>query len=148
VICANERVRARLKRWKARIGRLPERAAGRQGREEAMTQPDFESGRLGLSRRGGEVVGSVIRSRHEADDRFGADAVADAVANALHWDLALPRDRIVAHCDGGWVTLSGKVERAYQRSSAEADVLRVVGVRGVTNAITVAAAAPRAGVGG
>jgi osmotically-inducible protein OsmY len=104
-----------------------------------MTQPDFESGKFGLSRRGVEVVGSVIGSRHEADGRL--DAVADAVANALHWDLALPRDRIVAHCDGGWVTLSGKVERAYQRSAAEADVLRVDGVRGVTNAITVGAAA-------
>ena len=79
-------------------------------------------------------------SRHEADDRHGADAVADAVANALHWDFALPRHRVVARCDGGWVTLTGEVERAYQRSAAEADVLRVEGVRGVTNAITVAAA--------
>jgi osmotically-inducible protein OsmY len=106
-----------------------------------MTQPDFESGKSGASRRSFEVVGSVIWSRREVDDRFGADAVADAVANSLYWDLALPRNRIVARCDGGWVTLSGRVERAYQRSSAEADVLRVDGVRGVTNAITVVAAA-------
>ena len=105
-----------------------------------MTQPDFESGKFGPSRRTFEVVGSMIWSRYETDDHFGADAVADAVANALYWDLALPRHRIVAHCDGGWVTLSGEVERDYQRSSAEADVLRVDGVRGVTNAITVAAA--------
>ena len=103
-----------------------------------MTQPDFESGKFGASRRTFEVVGSVIWSRYETDDRFGVDAVADAVANALYWDLALPRDRVVARCDDGWVTLTGKVERAYQRSSAEADVLRVDGVRGVTNAITVA----------
>ena len=40
------------------------------------------------------------------------------------------------------MTLTGEVERAYQRSAAEADVLRVDGVRGVTNAITVGAAAP------
>lgn len=106
-----------------------------------MTQPGFESGKFGASRRSFEVVGSVIWSRREADERDGADAVADAVANALYWDLALPRHRIVASCDDGWVTLSGKVERAYQRSSAEADVLRVDGVRGVTNVITVAAAA-------
>jgi osmotically-inducible protein OsmY len=39
------------------------------------------------------------------------------------------------------VTLTGEVERAYQRNSAEADVLRVRGVVGVTNAITVAATA-------
>jgi osmotically-inducible protein OsmY len=110
-----------------------------------MTQPNFESGRFGPSRRGVDVVGSVIWSRHEADDGHGAYTIADAVANALYWDLALPRHRVVARCDDGWVTLSGKVERAYQRSSAEADVLRVDGVRGVTNAITVGAAASEIG---
>ncbi len=106
-----------------------------------MTQPGFELGKFGPSRRSVEVVGSMIWSRDEADDHHGADAVADAVANTLYWDFALPRHRVVAHCDGGWVTLSGEVERAYQRSSAEADALRVDGVRGVTNAITVGAAA-------
>jgi osmotically-inducible protein OsmY len=106
-----------------------------------MTQPHFESGRFSPSRRGLDVAGAAIWSRHEADDHHGADTVADAVANSLYWDLALPRHRVVARCDGGWVTLSGTVERAYQRSSAEADVLRVDGVRGVTNAISVVAAA-------
>ena len=103
-----------------------------------MTQPDVESGHFGASRKGGEVEAGVIWSRREADDHH--DAVADAVANALHWDFALPRYRVVARCEGGWVTLTGEVQRAYQRSAAEADALRVEGVRGVTNAITVSAA--------
>ena len=68
------------------------------------------------------------------------DPQGKAVANALHWDFAVPRHRVVAHCDRGWVTLTGEVERAYQRSAAEADVRRVEGVRGVTNAITLCAA--------
>ncbi len=106
-----------------------------------MTQPNFESGRFGASRKGGEVAPGMIWGHVEADDH----QVADAVANALHWDFALPRYRVVAHCDGGWVTLTGEVERAYQRSAAEADVLHVEGVRGVTNAITVCAAAPKRG---
>jgi osmotically-inducible protein OsmY len=67
--------------------------------------------------------------------------VAGEVLNSLYWDLALPRDRVHAQCEKGWVTLTGEVERAYQRSSAEADVLRVCGVVGVTNAIIVAATA-------
>jgi osmotically-inducible protein OsmY len=67
--------------------------------------------------------------------------VADAVLNALYWDLALPRHRVIARCEKGWVTLTGEVERAYQRSLAEADARRVRGVVGVTNAITVAAMA-------
>jgi osmotically-inducible protein OsmY len=108
-----------------------------------MTQPGVESGNFSPGRRSLEVEDGVIWSRRDADDRV--DAVADAVANALYWDLALPRDRVICRCSDGWVTLTGKVERAYQRSSAEADVLRVRGVRGVTNAITVGAAAPRGG---
>ena len=104
-----------------------------------MTQPDVESGHGGASPKGGKVEAGAVLNRREADNRDGPDAVADAVANALHWDFALPRHRVVAHCDSGWVTLTGEVERIYQRSAAEADALRIKGVRGVTNAITVSA---------
>jgi hypothetical protein len=59
------------------------------------------------------------------------------VANALHWDIAIPRHRVTAEVDGGRVTLQGAVEWAYQRSLAEADVRRVPGVTGVENEIAV-----------
>ena len=49
--------------------------------------------------------------------------VAGEVLNSLYWDLVLPRDRVRAQREKGWLTLTGEVERAYQRSSAEADVL-------------------------
>ncbi len=62
------------------------------------------------------------------------------VANALYWDLAVPRDRVTAKVHHGVVTLTGVVERPYERSCAEADVLRVPGVIGVRNAIVVRAA--------
>src|SRR5208337_5073218 len=62
------------------------------------------------------------------------------VANALHWDIAIPRHRVTAEVDGGWVTLQGVVEWAYQRSLAEADARRVPGVTGVKNEIAVRAA--------
>jgi osmotically-inducible protein OsmY len=61
------------------------------------------------------------------------------VANALHWDLAIPRYRVTADVDRGLVTLQGEVERAYQRSCAEAIVRRVPGVIGVRNEIAVRA---------
>ncbi len=62
------------------------------------------------------------------------------VANALYWDLAIPRYRVTAEVDHGLVTLQGVVERAYQKSCAEADVRRVKGVIGVRNEIAVRAA--------
>ena len=35
-----------------------------------------------------------------------------AVMTALHWDLAVPRDRVQVSVKGGWVTLTGRVVRA------------------------------------
>jgi osmotically-inducible protein OsmY len=102
-----------------------------------MAQPHVDSRGSAAGHKNHPIEAGRIWSRHGSEDDDGADIVADAVANALHWDLALPRHRVVAQCDGGWVTLTGEVERTYQRSAAEADALRVKGVRGVTNAITV-----------
>ena len=59
------------------------------------------------------------------------------VANALHWDLAIPRYRITAEVESGVVTLHGVVDRAYLRSHAESIVRRVSGVTGVRNKIAV-----------
>ena len=113
-----------------------------------MTLPGVESGKFGSGRRGLEVEDGVIWGRRYANDRV--DPVADAVANALHWDFALPRYRVVAHCDDGWVTLTGEVERALPAQCGRSRRAARRGVRGVTNAITVGAAAqnraPTAGV--
>ena len=56
-----------------------------------------------------------------------------AVMTALHWDLAVPRDRVQVSVAGGWVTLTGQVARDYEKSRAEADARVVAGVVGVTN---------------
>ena len=62
------------------------------------------------------------------------------VANALHWDFAIPRHRIVAEVVGGVVTLKGLVDKPYQRVCAEADVKRVPGVQAIRNQIAVKSA--------
>ena len=61
------------------------------------------------------------------------------VANALHWDLAIPRYRVTVEEDRGLVILHGQVERDYQTACAEADARRVPGVVGVRNEIAVRA---------
>jgi osmotically-inducible protein OsmY len=60
------------------------------------------------------------------------------VLNALHWDLAVPRDRLKVEVENGWVTMSGQVDRPYQRSCAEFDARNVPGVLGVINHINIA----------
>ncbi len=78
---------------------------------------------------------------------FGADAehvwrgrgderIKLAVMTALHWDLAVPRDRVQVSVDRGRVTLTGRVARNYQKSRAEADALMVPGVTGLTNSLS------------
>jgi len=68
-------------------------------------------------------------------ERWSDEQIKLAVMTALHWDLAVPRDRVHVSVDRGWVTLSGHVAREYERSSAEADARMTRGVTGVTSAI-------------
>ncbi len=59
-----------------------------------------------------------------------------AVMTALHWDLAVPRDRIEVNVSHGWVILIGRVAREYEKARAEADARMTAGVAGVINRLT------------
>ena len=63
--------------------------------------------------------------------------IAAAVLRALDWDAFVPADKIQVTVFKGWVTLRGEVEWQYQRQDAERAVRRLVGVKGVSNLITV-----------
>ena len=62
------------------------------------------------------------------------------IANALHWNSAIPPHRVTAEADNGVVTLRGAVDQAYQKSYAEAIVRRVAGVVDVRNNIAIRSA--------
>ncbi len=72
--------------------------------------------------------------------RSQSDEVRARVLNALYWDLAVPRHRLNVDVENGWVTVSGMVDRPYQRTCAESDARSVPGVVGVTNEIRLAQA--------
>jgi osmotically-inducible protein OsmY len=86
---------------------------------------------------GVKKVIAELKIRAPAKAVRGIEDLAAKVANALYWDCAVPPDRVSSRCEQGWVTLTGEVDRAYQRSSAEADVRKIRGVVGVTNEIKV-----------
>ena len=71
-----------------------------------------------------------------ASERTDADIAAAAI-RALEWDAFVPDDKVKVTVSKGWVTLKGAVEWRYQREDAERVVRRLVGVRGVSNLITV-----------
>lgn len=72
--------------------------------------------------------------------RTDAD-IARSVANVLEWNVDVPHDRIKVMVQNGWVTLSGEVEWLYHKNTAYDSVIRLTGVRGVTNQIVVRSSA-------
>ncbi len=63
--------------------------------------------------------------------------IAKSALEALRWHSWVPEQRVRVEVEGGWVTLSGEVDRRYEAASAERAVRDLTGVRGVTNKITV-----------
>jgi osmotically-inducible protein OsmY len=64
--------------------------------------------------------------------------IAVAAANALQWNVSMGGTQIKPVVKDGWVTLGGKVNWGFQRTSAESAVRHLLGVKGVTNDIIVA----------
>jgi osmotically-inducible protein OsmY len=87
--------------------------------------------------RGVKGVANEIELRLPIDaERLDAD-IAAAALRALKWDAAIPEDKVTVTVSRGWVTLEGEVDFLYQRVDAEWAVRRLMGVRGVTNLLSV-----------
>ena len=63
--------------------------------------------------------------------------LAQSVARALEMDSLVPDDAVKVSVSGGWVTLRGEVYWDYQRQEAQRVVRTLIGVKGVSNLITV-----------
>jgi osmotically-inducible protein OsmY len=65
--------------------------------------------------------------------------IARAVADALEWNISVPKGRIKAKVEKGWVTLEGDVDWHFQKEAAERAVRSITGVKGVTSLVVVRA---------
>jgi osmotically-inducible protein OsmY len=63
--------------------------------------------------------------------------IASAVRSALEWDALVPNEQITSTVSDGWVTLEGDVDYRREREDAERAILRLNGVVGVINKITI-----------
>ena len=63
--------------------------------------------------------------------------IAQAVRDALEWDVLVPDEQIKSTVSDGWVTLEGAVNTLREFSDAERAVLRLAGVVGVINNIEI-----------
>lgn len=58
------------------------------------------------------------------------------VLQALRWNLAVPSGAVQPTVSDGWVTLNGKVKWNFEREAAESSVRYLLGVKGLTDEIT------------
>ena len=86
---------------------------------------------------GVKVVACDIEVKIGAFGRKGDTEIAEVVKNALQWNSAVEEDKIEVKVDNGWVFLEGTVEWEYQKISARNSVEGLVGVKGVTNNISI-----------
>ena len=63
--------------------------------------------------------------------------IAEAVVNALKWHTMIPENKITVSVEDGNVKLEGEVEWEYQRNQAKTAIENLMGVRFVTNLVTV-----------
>jgi len=63
--------------------------------------------------------------------------IALAAGNVIDWSASIPKDAVKVVVEKGWVWLSGDVPWAFIRDDAERVVRGLLGVKGVTNEISV-----------
>jgi len=132
--------------------------------EELTWEPSVDAAEIGVSAESGIVtLSGMVKSLPQkwaaekaAQRVFGVKAVTDeivvklpgdgelsdteiarAVVNALDWNASVPRGHVKVVVSHGWVNLEGTVRFHYERVAAEYAVRGLIGVKGVTNLISV-----------
>ena len=82
------------------------------------------------------VVNDLEVKLPSSSERTDED-IARAAVNALEWSVLVPPNRIKVKISKGWVTLEGNVDWQFQKSAAEKAVRKLIGVKGVSNLVTV-----------
>jgi osmotically-inducible protein OsmY len=62
--------------------------------------------------------------------------IARAAENVLDWNVSVPNNKIKITVEDGWIALQGKVDLQYQRLAAEKAVRHLLGVKGISNQVT------------
>ena len=87
--------------------------------------------------RGVRALANEIEVRLPGDFRRNDTDIARAATEALAWNASVPPDRVKVTVSDAWIALRGELDWQYQKFAAETAVRYLVGVRGVTNEISV-----------
>jgi len=86
--------------------------------------------------RGVKALVNEIEVKFLADAGRSDEDIARAAVSVLQWNSGIPENSIKLKVTHGWITMSGVVDWNYQRISAEKLVEDLMGVKGVTNLLT------------
>ncbi len=87
--------------------------------------------------RGVHGIADEIEVRYSPDEKTSDDEIVKRAINMLVWNSIVPSDSVQVTVHDGLVTLTGKVNWQYQKSSAERDIRKLSGVRAVVNNIEI-----------
>jgi osmotically-inducible protein OsmY len=87
--------------------------------------------------KGVRAIAEDLEVRFAGSATSADDEIARRAANVIDWDSSIPKGKVKAKVENGYVTLSGEVEWRYQADRARNHVADLFGVKGVTSLIAV-----------
>ncbi|MCX6305958.1 MAG: BON domain-containing protein [Bacteroidetes bacterium] len=86
---------------------------------------------------GVKAVVENIEVRFASSWKKNDSEIANEVLSAFKWNWEIPNDKVKVTVEEGWVKLEGELTWNYQREAAAKSVKNIIGVKGVTNNITI-----------
>jgi osmotically-inducible protein OsmY len=87
--------------------------------------------------KGVKAIAENLTVRFAGDRKSSDTEIARRIADVFEWNTLIPHDALQAKVEKGYVTLSGKVPWRYQSTAAHDAVVRIEGVVGIRNDITI-----------
>ena len=87
--------------------------------------------------KGVHAIAENIEVHCSYEKKTADDQIAKRAYDILKWDVFVPPNAVDVLVHDGWITLSGNVSWHFERRSAEDDVRKLSGVRGISNMIAI-----------
>lgn len=88
---------------------------------------------------GVRAVAEEIHVKFSTSLEKNDEDLAGEIISSMKWDWSVPNDKVQVKVENGWVTIDGSVEWNYQKEAARSCAANLIGVKGVTNNVTVKA---------
>jgi osmotically-inducible protein OsmY len=83
------------------------------------------------------AVAEDIEVKPFATSKKNDTEIARMIADTLKWDSVVQDDKVRVKVEDAWVTLEGIVDWEFQKESVKSSIKSLVGIRGISNNITV-----------